>query len=515
MIRYFAVLLILVILRSTLSGQGFFFDYPNIKEYNTNHDIPFNCRINTEEIIYILNSRDLKNGPDEDCGTYIIQRKNNGEIISKIDLSNDTLKGLCAYGNKIGDKIQTFCFAKSSNDIYLIYRLFNDRLEVEDYHISYVNTYNLEMYYSLNVYLEQFRATDANQHYLVLTYINFINNSAVSESVGMVFDNLGHFVSFKKLAKSLNSFETDALLYNTFTKNLEYILKDYRKIVFDTNFNFIKEIDIGTYFQTKNDTMFSIWNSILQHENKIIRFGKTQLSYNIDSETSFYSISGRGLSEIDNNMKVSGKIAMSQFAMSTESDGVARFSNSIFFRNNHYYTIFEFQEGSLPLPSPNTFYITKFDTLYNIVEETYFVVNGEYRFFVEWVDFSDDLLFTISGFYYETDTDDGEVTGGGYLLGLNYDGSQPSLKIDQSFLQAVIKVQGNPTSDYLVLSGEVSKKINYDVKIFDINGKLLKVVKNWNGDTLSIPVHEYNRGTYIYQVLQQDKSFISGKFIKI
>jgi hypothetical protein len=92
MIRYFAVLLILVILRSTLSGQGFFFDYPNIKEYNTNHDIPFNYRINTEEIIYILNSRDLKNGPDEDCGTYIIQRKNNGEIISKIDLSNDTLK---------------------------------------------------------------------------------------------------------------------------------------------------------------------------------------------------------------------------------------------------------------------------------------------------------------------------------------------------------------------------------------------------------------------------------------
>jgi hypothetical protein len=134
--------------------------------------------------------------------------------------------------------------------------LFNDRLEVEDYHISYVNTYNLEMYYSLNVYLEQFRATDANQHYLVLTYINFINNSAVSESVGMVFDNLGHFVSFKKLAKSLNSFETDALLYNTFTKNLEYILKDYRKIVFDTNFNFIKEIDIGTYFQLKMTLCF-------------------------------------------------------------------------------------------------------------------------------------------------------------------------------------------------------------------------------------------------------------------
>ncbi len=514
MIRYFAILLILVVLRSTLSGQGYFFDYPNIKDYNTNHDIPFNYRINTEEIIYILNSRDLKNGPDEDCETYIIKRKNNGEIISKIDLSNDTLKSLCAYGNKIGDKIQTFCFAKSSNDIYLIYRLFNDRLEVEDYHISYVNTYNLDMYYSLNVHLEQFRTTDANQHYLVFSYINFINNIAESESVGMVFDDLGYFVSFKKLERKFLIYESDAFIYNQNTNTLEYILDDYRKLVFDTNFNFIKEIDIGIYVPTNNDTLFSLWNSILQYENKIIRFGKTQLRYNIDSGTSSY-ISGRGLSEIDNNMKVSGKLAMSQFAMSTESDGVSRFSNSIFFRNNHYFTIFEFQEASLPLLSPNTFYITKFDTLFNIVEETYFVVNGEYRFFVEWVDFSDDLLFSISGFYYETDADDEEVTGGGYLLGLNYDGSQPSLKSDQSFLQSVIKVQGNPTSDYLVLSGGVFGKMNYDVKIFDINGKLLKVVNNWKGDKLSIPVHEYKSGTYIYQVLQQNKSFISGKFIKI
>jgi len=499
--------LIILIKVCPLIGQtkGFFINLPF--DDSIKHSIKYHIKLK-DNLIYILNKNDLRLGSENESGSYLIKRSYQGDIISQTDLGNDTLKSLCAYGENLGEDIQTFCFATNEDKLYLIYRLYNQDLEEKVNNVFYVDTANSNTYYALTNYFEKYRATNGNDKIFIV--LSRYSGSYV-QSNGMVFNNSGEIEVFKSLDKKLGVYESnDVFIYNPVSDRLNYI-HNKTKYIFDDSFNFIKQEYLGQTFPIVNDTACSLFCSILEHNGKRIRLAKTALTYNEDDPDEYYGILGRGISEIDYNMRVKGKITMTPLPMSDESDGVARYSSSLFYHDDHYYTIFEYQDYNLPLPSPTTFYITKFDTLFDIVEETHFVINDDYRFFIEWVDFSDQLQFSASGFYYRTEN--GKVIDGDYILAFNLDGSQPPLGVRRDVIKAVVRVRGNPTSDYLNLSVDNTK--DYSVRIYDLGGNLLMTNKNWIGKDISIPVHKLSPGAYIYQIVDDHQALITGKFVKI
>ena len=141
-------------------------------------------------------------------------------------------------------------------------------------------------------------------------------------------------------------------------------------------------------------------------------------------------------------------------------------------------------------------------------------MNEDYRFFVQWADLTDDLQFSISGFYHQTVGQD-LYEFGEYILVFKPDNTQPILSSARNLIQAIIKVKGNPTSDYLRLSTPDRVGNEYVVKLYDMNGRLIRSVDDWQHGDLKIPVYDQPNGTYVYQVCHKNKILTTGQFIKM
>ena len=328
----------------------------------------------------------------------------------------------------------------------------------------------------------------------------------------MIFDKQGSILGHKELPLYK---EITGMRYDRANDQVELIRYNSFKSVYDGDFNFIREIPVGKPVGLVNDTIYySNWHNIVQVENKTLRLGKTVILYDINTPDESYGIEGRGISEVDDNLHIKGRLNLTPLPIPSESEGVARYSGSLFYRDGYYYTFFEFLTGNGTSLLSNTIYVTKFDTLFNILEETHFMMNSSYLFFTEWADLSDDLRFSASGYFVDVSSPGVPGKVGGFILVLNADGSQP-LGSQNDLIKAVVRVKGNPTSDYLTLSTDEAGSRNYEVRIYDINGHLVRVDKDWHDGEIRIPVHAQPPGTYIYQVWETGRPLITGKFVKI
>lgn len=484
--------------------NGFFINYT--PEDSIRYSIKYHIK-QPDNLIYILNKEDFSRNGSKTNGSFLIKSNYQGNILSETDLGNDSLKSVYAYGSNFEDNIQTFCFAVKGNKLYLIYRLFSHNLEEEINNVFYIDTVSISSFLAYDVSEIHKTTGNNNQNFIALT----IQPEKESKTIGMIFDNKGEVEIIKLLEKNFRVFDAGSLLYNPLLNQLNYIISEY-KFIYDDHFNYIKRERVGNSYPTANDTTLLLYGSILEHDGKLIGLGRDALIYNKYDPDNFYAIAGRGISEIDYNMRVKGKITLTPMNMTQESDGVARNSSSLFYRDGHYYTIFEYQDNTKPLPARTTFYITTFDTLFNIIEETHYIVNDDYRFFIYWVDFSEQQQFSASGFYMRVK--DSVVQVGNYILGFNLDGSQPSLSKESNLISAAFKIKGNPTHDFLNISTDNTTNHEYEVRLYDLSGNLILSCHDWHDGNISIPVYHHPPGMYIYQVMDKGKILTTGKFVK-
>lgn len=480
--------LFFLLLSTSLYSQGYIIDY---KPTDTSkYDIPFHVVIG-DEVIYTLRSN---------YNAYVVRSKTDGTVVDKINLDADTLTAFCAYGNKINDKIQVFTLVKSDSHIYLVYRLYDSLLNMHETDMFWIDRYSTTAEAAYASDIEQYRSQGIDKSFVIFNLYKF-NGGASPRYIAMRFDNDGKLITHKQL--ELNRGIT-GILYDG---QLSLIAYNDFKVIYDDDFNFVKEVGIFEHIGT-NDTIYHLWNSIIQADGKNIRLGKTRLVYNVNQPNS-HTFIGRCISEVDGNLRIKGKVNFTELPMTLESDGTARYSGSLFYKDGYYYTLFEFQDYNAPFPSPNTLYVTKYDTDFNIVEDTYFVFNRNYRLFVKWAELTNQLSF--SGYYWDIDND---YKLGGYIIGLNSDGSQP-LNTQNNLIEAMIKVRGNPATDYLILSTEDIKGNEYEVRLYDLQGRLIRTTRDWSNGSIRIPVSDQASDTYIYQVWYKNRPLISGKFIKI
>lgn len=504
-INFFAVFLL------KAQPAGFFVNIP----YDDINAYPINYHVKLVDcIIYTKDTVSISNGSSNYSSSHLVKQNYQGQVISQTILGVDSLKSFCSYGNNLDNKIQTFCFATKDNKLYLIYQLFDFKLEEQLKNVFYLDTINEinidQVYNIIRTSVEIKTISNSEDKYFVAMTWPWINKNT---SYGLVFDLHGSLIKSIRLTQSLGVSQINSgLIFNYNTNQINYI-SNSRKHIFDDEFTFLKTINTVNWPPSVNDTSTSIFTSIIEHDKKWIRFGKTAIAYNWTNPDEEYGVYGRGISEIDNNLKIKGKLNLTPMPMTAESDGVARLGSSLFYRNGYYYSIFEYQDQGLPVPSPNTIYITRYDTTFNIVEETQYMITDEFRFFFLWVDLSESLQFSVSGFYLSTD--DGNKKNGNYILAFNLDGSMPTLSNKTSPILATITIKGNPTSDYLTLSSPDADADLYDVRLYDLNGRLVRSVNNWNEGTVRIPVYDQPTGTYVFQVWHKGRPLTSGKFLKI
>lgn len=493
-------LIIFLFISTVLHSQGFIIKYPATD--SATYGIPFHT-LYDDEVVYSLSSYST-----DGFRVDMIRSKTNGEVIQKFNLDTDTLHAFCGYGNRIGDKIQSFALAKSDDNTYMVYRLLDRTLNVEQTEIFWVGTYNFQEAYIYFDNIEMYRTQSTEKHFVLLNLYQQIGQGGRKRYIAMSFDNDGHLIKHKELDYYR---DITGILYKD---HLELIRYNIVKVTYDDDFNFIKEVGIHKPWSTMtNDTAYYLFNSFIQVGDKNIRLGKTNFGYNIDKPDDSYYLDGRCISEVDHQLNTIGKVNFTQLPMTLESDGTARYSGSLFYRDGYYYTLFEYQDYHLPFPSPNTLYVTKYDMDFNIVEETHFMLNANYRLFMYWVNLSDDLQFSLSGFYWNID--DLKNTVGAYVIGLNLDGSQPPLSTQSDIIKATIKVRGNPATDYLTLATEDVRGNEYEVRLYDLQGRLIRTDRGWSEGSIKIPVTGQASGTYIFQVWYKNKPLVSGKFIKI
>ncbi|MCO6460485.1 MAG: hypothetical protein J5I59_03715, partial [Saprospiraceae bacterium] len=478
----FILLIILVSQTLLLSAQptGFFKQIPYSD--TVNWSIKYHIKLK-DDIIYILNKFVYNNL--KDCKASLVKEDYGGEVKTRIDLGVDSLNSFSSYGENLDDKIQTFCFASKDNRLYLIYQLFNHDLNELSHNVVFIDTFDVTTPESISFDMAKYKLSNGrDKNYIILSWYP----TSWVTSYGMVFDSNGMLQKIKHLEKNIGVTELDdGVIYDYDNKNIVYVAST-QKYIFDDDLNYIKTVKIPRTYPIVNDTTFSIFSSIIDHNNKHIRMGLCALEYNKDKDDEYYYIVGRGIGEVDNNLRVKGRINLTPMPVSAESDGVARLSSSVFYKDGYYYTLFEYQDEDLPLPSATTFYLTKFDTLFNIVEETHYMVAENYRFFIEWVDFSDDLQLSASGFYYHKVN--GWVNFGTYILAFNLDGSMPTLSNKATPILASITIKGNPTSDYLTLSSQDIHASEYEVRLYNLQGRLLRTDDLWEAGTLRVPVYD-------------------------
>jgi len=490
--------------------EGYYFKFPYSVRDTFSQSVKYHRKLRDGDVVYLHNRFNYIDADDEEARSYLVRSRTDGEIVWKRDMGNDSLRIMCAYGDNAGDNIQTYSFARSEQGrVYMIYRLYDPSLEILQSKISYIDTFSMSLYFDLYNFLDQFRCKGKDKIYNVFVCWGF------PESLGMVFDEEGYLEKIQWMDQvTLKPIEKDVLVYDNSLDYL-YMITWRNRYTIDTALNLVEKEDFPYEWGKKNDTIFSVWNSVIQVEDKIIRMGQTILTYNEDNLDEYYEMYGRGISEIDYRMKVRGKISLTELPMVSVSDGAPRLSNGLFYRDGYYYTLFEYQDYARPFPSPNTICVAKYDTLLNIVEETRYVVSDHYYLFMYWVDLSEDLQFSLSGFMVNTAPVQPHTDIGAYVLGLNADGSLPPMSTRSDLIRAIFKVRGNPTSDYLTLSTDDTGSRNYEVRIYDINGHLVRVDKDWHDGEIRIPVHAQPPGTYIYQVWEAGRPLISGKFVKL
>ena len=87
--------------------------------------------------------------------------------------------------------------------------------------------------------------------------------------------------------------------------------------------------------------------------------------------------------------------------------------------------------------------------------------------------------------------------------------SLESLSTENFEAENVIYIYPNPVDNWLKIKSEISiNKIN----IFDINGKLIKAIKD-NSDIQQVNVASFSKGLYFIEIINENKKSIK-KFIK-
>jgi len=114
-------IILFYILPSFGQNNGFLITLPQVSD-SVFFDAPFHTLDDAGGVIYTYHKADFSSDYKEGSRAYIVQSKADGTIIKVLDLGNDTLRSFCAYGNRVGKKIQTFTLASSASTIYMIYR---------------------------------------------------------------------------------------------------------------------------------------------------------------------------------------------------------------------------------------------------------------------------------------------------------------------------------------------------------------------------------------------------------
>ncbi|MCO6460911.1 MAG: T9SS type A sorting domain-containing protein, partial [Saprospiraceae bacterium] len=65
------------------------------------------------------------------------------------------------------------------------------------------------------------------------------------------------------------------------------------------------------------------------------------------------------------------------------------------------------------------------------------------------------------------------------------------------------------------LSSQDIHASEYEVRLYNLQGRLLRTDDLWEAGTLRVPVYDLPTGTYIYQVWHKGRPLTSGKFVKI
>ncbi len=507
---------ILFVINSLHAQQSpFFIDLKNKdlgdNYYQTNS---FCSNLNDKEIIYINNSL----SPDYpyllDYSSKLIKSTKKGEILKEIILDDGNRRCISSFGKKIGDQFIIMSFLHSADSFYLKVRKFNDDLEVNS-----VNDYPITKYFdnkinSVTDYVEMQTCIDDQGN----TYIMLVTLLDMDPVMCFSFTPKGEIIKFKFLT-GISITEPDGLVYDNLSGNLSYILDGRSKRIYSKDFEFIKSIELwkDDDWSSPYDTTSGWALSFLNVGDKIVRFGKTSFSYDNIEIDSFSYIGGRALSLADQNGSIKGKVNITDFNVSTESEGTPRLSGGLFYRDGFYYTLFEFSSTSFPFNTGNTTCIAKFDENFDIVQETRFVLDPRYRLFTVWAELTDDNSFIGSGFYYDVSPENPNAfeNGGGFIYGLAADGSPPILSAGDKIIKAVFTVKGNPTFNNLTIETDQQKSIDYEVRVLDIQGKFIKSATNWAQGRIELDLSSEKPGTYFYNIVEKGNSLIGGKFIKI
>ena len=81
---------------------------------------------------------------------------------------------------------------------------------------------------------------------------------------------------------------------------------------------------------------------------------------------------------------------------------------------------------------------------------------------------------------------------------------------------STISVYPNPTSDYLNVSLTETVEVESAISIMDANGKAvaLTMPSNINGSSIQFDIRQLENGIYFINILNNDGSLTSAKFIK-
>ncbi|MCO6460483.1 MAG: T9SS type A sorting domain-containing protein, partial [Saprospiraceae bacterium] len=465
--------------------------------------------INDDEVVY-LETYYLPKFPIVvlDYGSKIVKSNKNGTVIKEISFTTDSLKSINSCGLRIGDRILAMTFLHSKDSFYLQITDFDTDLNVQHTNrLPFLHfTADSIVFFLINEKMHLCRDQLGNTYMLLLT------GYATEHAFALSFDNKGNLTMFKLLGP-YNSTTRGGFYYDPHIDRLVYFSENSIKRIYSKKFDLEKEIILWKDNDPTSDydTISGFNTSFLTIGDKTVRFGEVSFLYKHDGPI------GRALSYIDANGSLTGNFNFTPYPIGSSSEETPRLSGSLFFKDNVYYTLFEYIPRYLPFNSASNYVIAKFDTSFKLIEQTEFVFDSNLRIFPIWADFSQNNTFTISGFYYNTSPSNPNpfINGGAYILGLNEDGSPPTLNTKTNPIRAIITIKGNPTSDYLTLSSQDIHASEYEVRLYNLQGRLLRTDDLWEAGTLRVPVYDRPAGTYIYQVWHKGRPLTSGKFVKI
>jgi hypothetical protein len=285
---------------------------------------------------------------------------------------------------------------------------------------------------------------------------------------------------------------------------------------FDKDFNFksYKFQDNRNTFDTQN------WNKIYSGyeyiaSDQYLGWGRCSYRDTVKKEI----VMGLSLAIFNSDLEPVENISFIDFNLEESSDVSCRTTGGLFKGTDGYYT---FGEAVPIIPGENGhvqssyFFVNKYDFELNTVWQRKFIFRKDYRFLQLHAELTVDNAILIAG----ENWDISKATHwpyhiGGHIINLGTDGNFYTLGTNKDQSGIVFSVMENPVQQNFSIIKNSDDPKNYEVKIFDIQGRQMSSSDRWVLGQLGIDVSAMIAGTYIYTIGDGKRIVHSGKFIKI